>query len=156
MSRDAYQPEYTFLCVAEAGVYAEAPNPWGDMPASVQIPDRRLSCYYGDVVEGGIILDKRPAFQRDAGACIHEAISGPMRKSTLPPGSFEGWDRKVIPIQQAIKIGGFDYVSLDVHVQRWRQLGARVGKRVGMTVQWEDGEIEPIRPEAERWKHDCK
>lgn len=156
MRQDAYKSEYLFLGIAEAGVYAEAPNPWGEHLASVMIYDRRLSCYYGDVVEGGTILDKRPAFQRDETACVREVVSGPMRGLHLPPNTVDVAFQGRQPWAPELKLGGFDYISLDLYLDRWRALGARVGRRVGPTVVWEDGEVEPIRPESERWRLDVK
>lgn len=174
MSRDAYNPEYTYLAIAEAGCYANAPNRFeGEIPASVTIPDNRLSCYYGDVVEGGTIMDKRPAFQRNDSACVRAVYSGPMLQDNLPALTLKRcqWmegdqlltaDSESVIMEeegfflksggQRIKLSAFDHLSLDLYCQLWRQLGARVGKRVGMTIRWEDGEDELIRPESERWK----
>lgn len=177
MSRDAYQAEYTFLGIAEAGCYASAPNRWGDTPASISIPDKRLSCYYGDVVEGGTILDKRPAFEKQSRACTRAVVSGPMLRDNLPALTISRADFPENQILTAdsvdsirmepegffltvggdpFKLSSFDFISLDLYCQLWRQLGARVGKRVGMTVEWEDGEVEAIRPESERWQFDAR
>lgn len=154
---EAYKPEYTYLGIAAAGVYANAPNPWGDTPASVSIPDYRLTAYLGDLVEGGTVIDKRPCVDRDD--FVKMVVSGPILQSNLPSGSIKVWDglsRRIDPctIEQAKQAKAFDELSLDLYAQVWADIGARVGVRKGNQIHWNDGSIQDIPPAELRWQ--CK
>lgn len=49
--------------------------------------------------------------------------------------------------------GGFDVVSLDIYTDYWRKHGARIGRRVGENVEWEDGVCQPIPLPRYRFVH---
>jgi len=131
--------------------------------------DRRLSCYYGCLVEGGFVLDKREpllqdhslAFKSpmhcaslDASGEVDYFADSPASKSWLVDaiandpntGEFGALARyaKANP-------GGFDRVPTIVYLAWWRERGARVGFRKGDTIVWDDGTVEEIRPVEERW-----
>lgn len=143
--RDKYKKEYTTLGIACAGVYATV----GDN-VRVSIPDTRLSSYYGDLVEGGYLIDKRPCIHRED--FVHMVVSGPLLKESLPYGHKEGWDRKAIPVDpEGEKFGSLDYVSLDVYLDLWRKAGAKIGVRKGNKISWEDGSQTLIPNEKDRW-----
>ena len=55
---------YDLLGIGDAGCWARI-----GANTSVTIYDLRLHCYYGDVREGGTIIDKRPALTADWTAC---------------------------------------------------------------------------------------
>lgn len=143
-----YKKEYTYLGIALAGVYAEAPNQYSKTSVSVTIYDTRLSAYYGDLAEGGIVCDKRPC--KDHPDMVHMVVSGPMRGSYLPEKTKNGFNGNE-SCEDARDAGGFDYVSTDLYLGLWRSMGARIGKRVGDTIEWEDGTIESIVPCEMRW-----
>lgn len=150
--RDRYRKEYTTLGIALAGVYASAPNQWSDHAASISIPDNRLTPYLGDLAEGGVVVDKRSV---PIARLVELSVSGPMLKESLPAGTkdvFSFDERKPVPVVEGEKLGGFDYIALDVYLNIWRKAGARIGKRVADAIHWEDGEVYPIPPEAERWQ----
>jgi len=148
MNRDAYKKQYTTLGIAAAGVYATSGS-----KSSSQIPDNRLHAYLGDLVEGGQVMDKRPCLEHPDFFLM--VFSGPMLKEDLPPGTCnKAFSREVLLCTAADfpNLGGYDYLSLDLYTELWRQLGARIGKRIGDFIHWEDGECQPIPLEADRWK----
>jgi hypothetical protein len=153
MSDNAYKPEYTLLGIGCNGVYAAAPNKYSDHDASIAIYDTRLACYYGDCVEGAVIVDKRPAFIRDMRAALAAVFSGGMLKRCLPNGTKETFEREIVPIADYSAASGFEYVSLDLYLAAWERMGARIGYRRGNQVCWNDGVVEDIYPEAYRWKN---
>lgn len=145
---DSYKREYTYLGIGDAGVYAEAPNKYSKHPASITIYDTRLSAYFGDLAEGGIVVDKRPCTNRDD--FVKAVVSGPMRGSWLPEKTREGFGGNV-SCNDANEAGALDYVSTDLYLDLWRDKGARIGKRVGDEIHWEDGKHESIVPVSQRW-----
>lgn len=80
-------------------------------------------------------------------------VSGPMLKESLPSGCKQVLFEGPTPVKEGEKFGGFDYIALDVYLDIWRRFGARIGKRMGESIQWEDGEVFPIPPFAERFQH---
>ena len=149
--RDRYKKEYTTLGIAAAGVYATAPSKWSDTAAHLTIYDSRLTPYLGDLAEGGVVFDKRPCVDRDDFCSM--VVSGPMLKESLPSGHYQDWDRKVVPVTSETKLGGFDYIALDVYLDIWRKAGAKIGIRKGDSIHWESGEVFPIPPEENRYNH---
>lgn len=146
---EAYEKRYKVLSVALGGIsgyFIERGN-----KVSSSIPDKRLVPYLGDLIEGGVALDKRPAFETNEDAAYAEVFNGPMLDIQLKSGYIskpfstgpERWEGQ--------KIGGFDYAALDIYLDRWRQLGARIGHRWGDEIQWEDGERTPIPSAGERY-----
>lgn len=142
--KEGYKKEYTTLGVAAAGVYASV----GDN-CSVSIYDTRLDPYLGNLVEGGIVVDKRP--------CIHHedfvklVVSGPMVRESLPPKTIS---RLFEPNRECLdpkEAGGCDYVSMDLYLQLWEGIGARVGYRRGDYIEWNDGEKQEIPPYESRY-----
>jgi hypothetical protein len=129
-----YKQEYKYLGRGDAGCYAD-----GDGFHS-SIPDRRLKPYYGCLIEGGVILDKLPVFEKDAEAAIREVVSGPMLDIAMSADSSDKFG-----------IRGLSFVGLAEYLGTWRKLGARVGQRVGETIEWEDGVVEPIPVYENRW-----
>lgn len=138
---DPYKQEYTTLGIAAAGCYATAPNPWSkDSAASITIYDRRLTAYLGELVEGGIVIDKRPCVNRDD--FVSMVVSGPMLQESLPHDTKRGWDStEPCTLEQAREAKGFDYLSLNLYIQVWAEKGARIGVRVGDKVYWNDGPL---------------
>ncbi len=149
MTTKPYKSEYTTLGIAMAGVYATCHNPLGDMACSVTIYDTKIEAYYGDLVEGGVVIDKRPCVDRED--FVSMVVSGPMLKESLPSGHKEvfdfGYPRTLVACSAEDKFSGFDYIALDIYLGIWRKAGAQIGKRVGNEIHWEDGTTVPI-PEA--------
>jgi hypothetical protein len=146
MSRDAYENKYTTLGIAAGGVYATI----GD-DCNVTMYDRRLSPYYGDLAEGGIVIDKRPCLSHSS--FIEMVISGPMLKESLPSHSCERMFSDVQPCDDARCCKGMDCISMDLYLDLWRPLGAKIGKRVGNEIVWENGDVSVIPDEKDRWKN---
>jgi hypothetical protein len=159
---DEYKSEYTTLGIGSAGVYATGRTVVGlnsTTTSSSSIPDRRLTPYLGDMVEGGIVLDKRPCIHRDD--FVHMIVSGPMMNQDLPHDSKKGWGpTESCDLEDARKCKGLDYLSLNLYIQLWVEKGARVGVRVGDKVYWNDGpnygfgKIQDIPLAESRWQWD--
>lgn len=150
-----YKKEYTTLGIAAAGCYATCPPvQYGNgttVESSVSIPDSRLIPYLGDLADGGVVIDKRPCIKRDD--FVHWIVKGPMLKESLPGGCRNvPFSRDIIPCDDPKACGGYDYIALDLYMELWRGLGARIGTRVGDVIKWEDGEVFPIPPEEERFQ----
>lgn len=146
---DAYKKEYTILGIGDGGCWARAKSNFSDTSASITIYDKRLSCYYGDVIEGGIVIDKRPCVKRKD--FVRLAFKCAILNEGLPPKSKQGWDMKIVPCVDARDAGGMDYISLDIYLNLWESFGARIGTRVGDEIVWRDGTKTAIRPESKRW-----
>ena len=143
----AYKNSYDILGIALGGCYAqELSKHYGYV--RISIPDKRLQCYYGDVKEGGILVDKRSC---EESVIVHGSVSGPMLDMALPEKTrsvvFEGSKECLDPEG----CSGFDTISLDLYLMYWRKRGARIGKRVGNKVEWEGGFSEEIVPESKRF-----
>lgn len=147
--QDEYKNEYTYLGIAAAGVYAEAPNKYSKHPASITIYDRRLRAYFGDMAEGGIVVDKRPCLEHPD--FYRMVISGPMRGSWLSEKTRETM-HDTVKCHNAHEAKAFDYISTDLYLALWRDMGAKIGKRVGNEIHWEDGTKETIVPVDKRWQ----
>lgn len=158
-----YRGTFTVLSLGLGGLSAQT----GERGVSISIPDRRLVCYYGDLAEGGIVLDKRRVLEEDPSL----AFRSPILASHLPPGTIEppGQPDRVLAQGMLGMFGeahaalitataepegynGLALVATDVYVQFWRRHGARVGQRAGAQVLWEDGRAEPIPSAEERYK----
>jgi hypothetical protein len=46
-----------------------------------------------------------------------------------------------------------DCISMDLYLDLWRPLGAKIGKRVGNEIVWENGDVSVIPDEKDRWKN---
>jgi hypothetical protein len=166
-----YERRMAVIQIALGGVSGETTD-----GAHVTFYDRRLRPYLGELVEGGYVLDKRAVLM----ARPWLAIGSPMVKGTLPPGTVDRFiDRhptdafgesivldsiRSDPTNPAAGLaalmqddpacGGFDDVAPDVYADWWRRRGARVGRRLGRVVVWDDGETEQIRPFERRFLRD--
>ena len=147
---DSYKQEYSTLGIALAGVHATAPNQWSSSTAiSIQIPDKRLNCYLGNLIEGGTVIDKRTCDEDDV---FEYVVSGPMLQESLPNGTMSAaFCPAPIKCESVRDCKSFDYIALDLYCAYWSNLGARIGKRIGDTIVWNDGEIQSIPSVDERW-----
>ena len=137
METRQYKPEYTYLGIAAGGVYARMPNRYSkDTSVSVTIYDTKLSPYFGDMAENGIVVDKRPCIDHED--FVSAVVCGPMLQESLPPKSKRTWDG-VVPCESAKDANSLDFISLDLYLDCWRALGACIGRRVGDTIEWESG-----------------
>lgn len=107
-----------------------------------------LTAHYHELIEGGVVVDKEKCYEERFDESQHEVISGPMLDVDLPPAHmstnayFSDMNYKSEPFKEGSRA---IRVSLDVYLERWRKLGARVGKRVGNQIVWEDGLVENIK-----------
>lgn len=151
--RNKYKPEYCYLGIALSGTYGTSPTVkskcGGSSKSSMSGMISKLYPYLGDLLEGGIVVDKRSVPEKDI---IHEVYSGPMMDIDLPSRTKSQIFAEPAPSEPGDKLGGLDTVSMDLYLMRWEKLGARIGYRLGNTIVWNDGEILPIPEESERWK----
>jgi len=164
---DKYESRYHMLGISingSSGVWANIfPKILGnEYHTDVQIPDRRLFAYLGDVIDGGFIIDNRTA---DYDKLAKVAISGAMLKAHLPSRSKEEFtldykEKKVEPCASYGDAGGFDSVSMDLYLQARHEAGATIGVRHGNQVFWlhPDGKksMTQIPDQAHRWQDDEK
>lgn len=136
--------DWITMGIAQNGVYAQGPNPYGSTPSSITTYDNRLENYFHRLMEGGTVIDKRPAFEANFNAAVRGVVSGPMLNPLLPDGTVNRLFSGNISAQEAGQLSGLDNVSLDLYLAYWRKLGVRIGKRQGDSIVWEDGTIEPI------------
>ena len=161
-SETAYEQRLVVLQIGLGGVSGHMTD-----GGTVTFYDRRLAPYYGELVEGGYVLDKRAALEARPGL----AVLSPMCKGSLAAGQrdpFCGAEGSIVA--QAIasepenpacglarlalaapECGAFDDVAPDVFADWWRAHGARVGRRFGGVIVWDDGMTEAIRPFARRY-----
>src|SRR5205823_1607301 len=122
--------------------------------------------YLGELVEGGYVLDKRAALEKRPGL----AVLSPMCRGDLAAGQrdpFGGAEGSLVaraiasdpenPASGLARLalaaphcGAFDDVAPDIFAAWWRAHGARVGRRLGEEIVWEDGATEAVRPFARR------
>jgi hypothetical protein len=145
---DEYKQEYHFLGIALAGVYATTKSKWSSFDVSVTIPDNRLNCYLGDLIENGVVLDKRTCNESDI---IFGLFSSPMLDCTLPNASCKRMLGQVESCNDISDLKGFDYVSLDLYLDYWASKGARIGVRQGNQIHWRDGKVQDIPSFELRW-----
>lgn len=132
--------------IALVGYHGRGPNKWGP-PSSISGYDTRLERAYVKLMEGGWVVDKRPAFERDHDAAYRAVFKGPIDEPSLPDWAISklSMDRDVyIYYPPMDSIGGTDYAGMGVYSEYWENLGARIGRRRGDNIIWNDGAIEPI------------
>jgi len=159
-----YEKRMATLAIGLAGVYGETVD-----GASVTFYDTRLRAYYGELVEGGFVVDKSKVLESKPGL----AVSSPMCKGDMKPGTSDALgdvsDNFVanaiandgnnpasflatLAVASKGHFGGFDFVAPDVYAAWWLDKGARVGTRIGDTIQWSDGIVEQIPSFEARYK----
>jgi hypothetical protein len=133
---------------------------------SITYYDTRLRAYYGELVEGGFVIDKSKVLAEKPGL----VIASPLCKGSMKPGTTDALgdvsdnfvanaianDRNnpasVLAKLAIAGFGGFDYVAPDLYAAWWLDKGARVGTRIGDTIHWSDGIIEQIPSFEARYK----
>lgn len=171
MSRGKYEPTIALLKRGVApdgsvsGEYPPVDNGDGcTTRGSVSIPDRRLGPYLGDLADGGTVVD---LWACDWGAVAEVVCSGPMCDLALEPGTVRRFGDKVdrlmlegtggafqaFLLRKVVNPGwsGLDYIALPEWLELRRGIGARIGRRDGQVIRWEDGTITPIQHESVRW-----
>lgn len=76
--------------IALSGTHGRGPNAYGP-PSSISGYDTRLERYYQNLREGGWVIDKRPAFERNYEAAYRAVIAGPMDEPSLPDNVIDRW-----------------------------------------------------------------
>jgi hypothetical protein len=139
-----YEGDWTYIGIADAGVYGEKPNEHSPRyPVSITTYNTELEAYFGELCEGGIVMDKRPC--REHPEFVSTIVRGPMMAAHLPDNSKDEFG-DIQPCDDARKCSGLAYVSRNLYLDMWRKLGARIGVRKGNHIEWEDGERFEIRP----------
>jgi hypothetical protein len=143
MEDHPYDPTWKLISIALAGVSGKREN------SSFQAPSRRLSSYFGDLCEGGIVIDKRPCPEN---VIIRQAYCGAMVQVEMPDNTVSRMGGNGLePCDDAEKAGSMDFIALNLYVNQWRKLGARIGVRRGRTIHWENGEKSPIPAFKDRY-----
>ena len=102
-----------------------------------------LDRYYHWLVQGGSVCDKSPVFRTNYSVASNMVVSGPMLKIDLPKNtvkSFFGSPK----IYGGDPLTGGELVSLDIYLNLWEKVWARVGQRMGRYIVWRDGNKELI------------
>ncbi len=133
MPRD--NKHYPMIGIALSGVYA-----WAD-GESLRSYDTRLERFYYRLKEGGLVIDKRTCSEDDV---LKYVVSGAMVQFSLPDNTKSRIWENPEPCFSYLDAKGMDKVSLNLYLDFWRSLGARIGKRVDNSIVWENGEIEQI------------
>lgn len=134
--------------------------------ATCSIPDSRLTPYFGDVVPGGYVIDKRDLLTH-APRAVEMSLHSPLVNVDLAEG-----EAQLCPVPEewfANALGGMfgtlarakvkrptwtglDTVCRSLYVDYWRHRGALIGVRVGNRIEWENRTPERSRtiiPDAE-------
>ncbi len=101
--------------------------------ASVTMYDRRLSAYFGDLIEGGYVIEKGQALDANPGL----AVMAPLCRGDLPMGQRNVFHERIDPVMAgalsqpesfgavallmatAPECGAFDEVAPDVYAAWW-------------------------------------
>lgn len=154
---DEYTQKYAVLSVTfDGNVVGEHPyqkSKFYSSRSTSSIPDNRLDCYIGDVIEGGYVIDKRVESLQNI---IRHIFGEPRLMTEIPKGkkevvTFSPYRRRFVKVKKGEVLKSYDGVATDVLVDYWRKLGARIGQRKGDNIVWEDGEVQAIPTVAERW-----
>lgn len=128
---------------------------------SIDMGDDRLGRHYWRVAEGGWIIDKIPALDLDKAQALSLVLNAPMVDPGLQPGEvtecpvpdelfaqgLEGEFQTLAVLKRTNrKWRGLDQVSPEEYAAYWSKAGARVGRRRGEQILWEDGKVEKIEP----------
>lgn len=171
--RNQYEPRLKTLERGLAGCHGCGVGADGNA-FTVTMYDSRLSCYYGDLVEGGFVIDNQAVLDADPSL----AYLAPMVSATLHDGEIDRLDARVEPDNFLLGMfaeqpdgygtvarlavaqlgaspteepGPMDYVSPGRFAAWWANRRARVGQRQGDTIVWTDGTVDQIRSIAERY-----
>jgi hypothetical protein len=157
------------------GCYGEClPETWGDgnvSKVSRSGMGRTISAYFGDLIEGGHVIDKREVLEKHPGL----AIRSPVCDASLPLGRTSRFVDVVPNVEESLcaraiascedhpmsavarmmiaapDCGSYDMVAPDVLAQWWGAHGAKVGRRFGNRIVWANGDESEIRPAENRY-----
>lgn len=104
------------------------------------------------LADGGTVVDKRKVPEEKL---TDGVLRGPLLDEGLPPdhvSRFASIDSSTHDRSKPLR--SLDNAGLHVYVQYWRDLGARIGRREGDQIAWEDGEREDITP-CRCWEDVC-
>ena len=128
--------ELRFLGIGDAGVYGKA------LDYDISIPDYRLNNYYHYLIEGGVVMDKRPIIESDE--FVGFVFRSPILKVSLGENMLSKCFEDTRRFVEGDVLTDFDYVSTDLYLKYWRPKGVRIGFRRGNRIEWEDGKVEDI------------
>lgn len=135
---------------------------------SVEYRDRRISPYFGEVEEGGFVIDASNL--EDHPDLVKWVVCGPMCSPLLKNEEIDKLSDKdresassMIPglageflglaiIAQNRKFRGLDEVSPKMYAAIWAEHGAKVGVRKGDYIEWANGEKSSIPDAENRYK----
>jgi len=165
---EQYKQRFQVLSAGHGGItgYENPVERYGAVVAShSEIPDRRLTCYLGELIEGGYVVDERPALMGDDAFSISwhcpmlslklkdRQVDRCPKPSQLMLFGLQGSFKAMAAARCADEsYSGLDSVPLSVWLGYWRKHGARIGQRQGNKIVWEDGEETAIPPFGDRWE----
>ena len=89
---------------------------------------------FKQVCEGAVIIDARDFMLRDQ---INISLKGPMADCSLKQSHFKGFMEKAIPVKSLPeKMGGLDFLSLDLYTLFYRKQGAKIGRWLNNQIVW--------------------
>jgi hypothetical protein len=158
-----YELKLAVLSIGLAGCYGE-----GIDGSHITYYDTRLRPYYGELVEGGYVIDKSAVLDAKPGL----VVLSPLCRGSLPPGTrdvFPGANGSIVAQAIANELdnpaaplarlmlavpdcGAFDDVAPNVYAAWWAKQGARIGQRQGNKIVWNDGTEGVIPPFAQRYE----
>lgn len=167
LERHGYEETMYDRCAAVMS--AAATTSWEHVPqpgygaCSTSTYDSRLAPYLGHLVEGGWVIDKRGIQHRDgfvaavlAAPLVDTRLEGDAREECPAIDPFfgaalaaGGWWPAAVKMANP-RWAGLDSVSVTRYVDYWRGHGARIGRRFGNEVRWEDGAVTAIPEFAAR------
>lgn len=158
---DPYVPRYLCLEATLDGLQAQTGTP----ATHTSIPDGRLTPYLGELREGGIVIDRRAALWHDVRLAFRSplldaslragTVARPRPSELYPGGTAAVWDRGAPEVLEPSPEGydGLDRVALDLYTRFWQGAGARVGRRRGDAILWDDGTTTAIPLPEHRQRH---
>ena len=96
--------------------------------------DEQLNEYVSEAEENALVYD---ASQANESAFIKLVVSGPIVNPDLPAGHIlQGLEKDSKPYENQ-KLGGFDWVSVDIYENLLRNVGGvRIGRVINQQVVW--------------------
>ena len=161
-----YHTGATVLVGAHSTAYYAAPSTDGGS-SHTSCSDSRLGPYLGYLHEGGWVIDKRRIMDGPRrGEFVDGVMNGPMIDTAVAPsqvdrcpqpsaillGGLQGAFQTLAMVKTAKpEWRGLDSIGPEDYAAFWRERGAKVGRRRGDAIVWDDGSRSLIPAFASRW-----
>lgn len=156
-----YKPQLYLLIGSHNGCFGEGTDGTNQFHSTIY--DTRVWSYFGELVDSGYVIDRSALYLQDG--YVSWILKEPLVDLSLPFGAtsplptpgdvlLSGLHATAAPVLAGIASGAVcgDKVALNVLVDYWRERGARIGKREGNTVRFEDGVTYDIPAWENRFK----